>query len=78
FEPADGGVERMAAGDPRVPLLRAIRGVELRVADVRAKFKYGGNRPLAHRLNVAGRLAARDGPMDAQARAHLLRRSGEG
>ena len=74
FEPS--GVARMAEGDPRVPLLPAIRGVELRVGDVRAKFKYGGNRPREHRLNVARHLEARGGPLDAEAREHVLRRTG--
>ena len=75
FEPpGTERVERMAPGDPRVPLLPAIRGVELRISDVRAKFKYGGNRPRAHRQNVAEHLEARGGPMDDAARAHLMRR----
>lgn len=76
FEPPGAdAVERMAPGDPRVPLLAAIRGVELRVTDVRAKFKYGGNRPREHRMNVARHLAERAGPLDDAARDHLLRRS---
>ena len=54
--------------------LRAIRGVRIAVHEVRAKFKYGGNVDRAHRLAVADLLAQRDGPGDAAARAHLLRR----
>ena len=55
--------------------LGQIRGLRLDVAEVKAKFKYGGNVDGDHRLAVADRLAERDGPGDAAARAHLLRRS---
>lgn len=54
--------------------LRAIRGLRITVREVRAKFKYGGNVDRAHRLAVAERLESRDGPGDAAARRHLLRR----
>ena len=55
--------------------LRQIRGLRLDIVEVRAKFKYGGNVDRDHRLAVADRLAERDGPGDAAARGHLLRRS---
>lgn len=55
--------------------LRLIRGLRIEVAEVRAKFKYGGNVDEAHRLAVAGHLAERNGPGDAAARTHLLRRT---
>lgn len=55
--------------------LRQIRGVRIEVTEVRAKFKYGGNVDEPHRLAVADHLAERDGPGDAAARAHLLRRT---
>lgn len=58
-------------------LLPGIRGLRLRVESVQAKMKYGGNKPIEQRRAIATRLAERDGPLDAQARAHLLRRSGE-
>ena len=54
--------------------LRAIRGLRLRVEDVRAKFKYGGNVDPAHREAVLARLQDRDGPGDRAAAAHLTRR----
>ena len=54
--------------------LPGIRGLRLHVEAVRAKMKYGGNKEPNHRHEIAERLAVRDGPMDAQARAHLLRR----
>ena len=58
-------------------LLAGIRGLRLHVTDVRAKFKYGGNVDRDHRLAVAVLLAERNGPADAAARRHLLRRLGE-
>ncbi|MEO0494343.1 MAG: FMN-binding negative transcriptional regulator [Actinomycetota bacterium] len=51
--------------------LRTIRGVTIEVAEVRAKFKYGGNVDADHRAAVADRLAERQGPGDAAARAHM-------
>ena len=57
-------------------LLKGIRGLRLAVRELRGKFKYGGNADAGHRLAVAGRLAERDGPGDAAAREHLLRRTG--
>jgi transcriptional regulator len=54
--------------------LSGIRGLRLHVTGVRAKFKYGGNVDAEHRLAVAQRLTERQGPGDAAARAHLLRR----
>ena len=49
----------------------AIRGIEVAVSEVRAKFKYGGNVDAAHRRRIAEELAARGGPGDAAARKHL-------
>ncbi len=60
------------------PKLRAIRGLYIAVDAVQAKFKYGGNVDVEHRLAVAERLAARSGPGDAAAREHLLRRLDQG
>jgi transcriptional regulator len=54
--------------------LPGIRGLRLTVESVRAKMKYGGNKTPDHRHEIADHLAERDGPMDAQARSHLLRR----
>lgn len=70
----EGGHEPVTPGDnPYTRQFGAIRGLRLRVTNVRAKFKYGGNRPRPHRERVASLLAERDGPMDAEARAHQLR-----
>ena len=39
--------------------LPGIRGIELTVTDVRAKFKYGGNKEAAHVREIADRLEER-------------------
>ena len=54
--------------------LSAIRGLVLHVADVSAKFKYGGNVDDAHRRAVLARLVERAAPGDAAAAAHARRR----
>jgi transcriptional regulator len=56
--------------DPEVahaPKLAAIRGIEIAIGEVRAKFKYGGNVDRAHRVAVAERLEARGAPGDGAA-----------
>jgi transcriptional regulator len=53
----------------------AIRGIVCTIEDVRAKFKYGGNKTVEHRLRIAAQLAERDRGHDAAARAQLLRRT---
>ncbi|HLH47662.1 MAG TPA: FMN-binding negative transcriptional regulator [Acidimicrobiales bacterium] len=54
--------------------LRSIRAVTLAVAEVSAKFKYGGNVDEAHRRAVIARLRGRRGPGDLAAAAHTERR----
>lgn len=54
--------------------LRQIRGLELRIDDVRAKFKIDGAEPDAVRRQVADGYARRSSPSDPEALAHLLRR----
>ncbi len=56
------------------PKLSAIRALRLHPRAVRAKFKFGGNVDDDHRMAVAERLAARGGPGDRAALAHLDRR----
>lgn len=71
----EGGYEPMRLDYPLyAKRFGLIRGIRLDVDEVRAKFKYGGNRDPEHRLQIAERLAERDGPGDAAAREHLLRR----
>jgi transcriptional regulator len=54
--------------------LPGIRGIELTVTGVRAKFKYGGNKEAGLRRHIAERLEERGDPGDIAARANLLRR----
>jgi transcriptional regulator len=76
FEPA-GSTRRTpsTAEESDRRQLPGIRGLRLHVESVRAKQKYGGNKTDEHRELIAERLAERDGPGDAEARGHLLRRS---
>jgi transcriptional regulator len=74
FEPAGGYTVPTVEADHVRRRLPGIRGAELTVTAVRAKFKYGGNKTPGHREILADRLAERDGPADAAAREHLLRR----
>lgn len=75
FEPADSGrVPPTADVESDRRLLPGIRGVHLTIESVQAKMKYGGNKPREQREAIAEHLAERDAPMDAAARAHLLRR----
>ncbi|WP_020573987.1 FMN-binding negative transcriptional regulator [Actinopolymorpha alba] len=74
FEPGSGRRPVSAVEDPDRRLLPGIRGVELTVTDVRAKFKYAGTKDPAHRREIANQLQDRGGPLDAAACAHLLRR----
>ena len=55
----------------------AIRGLRLTVTDVRAKFKFGGNRTQQHRDVVANNLGERGSPFDREARAFTLTRGGK-
>lgn len=74
FQPEGGYAEPDPAQERIRRLLPGIRGIELTVTSVRAKFKYGGNKPPEHRERLAAHLAERAGPGDAAAREHLLRR----
>ena len=66
--PVEPGVNRYGK------LLPAIRGLRLTVTEVRAKFKFGGNRTPEHRRAISQRLAERGTPLDREARANLERR----
>ena len=57
--------------------LKGIRAVVLRVEDVVAKFKYGGNVDEAHRRAVVERLRNRGGPGDKAAARQTERRLAE-
>lgn len=74
FQP-DGGTAPVAPGrEPFGRMLAGIRGVRIEVTEVRAKFKYGGNKPEEVQRRVTGLLADRAAPGDTAARAHQLRR----
>ncbi|MCH0541019.1 FMN-binding negative transcriptional regulator [Streptomyces sp. MUM 203J] len=74
FQP-EGGSARVAVDEGpysrRLPGLRALR---LEVTGVRAKFKYGANKPEAVGDRIAAGLAARGAPLDAAAHAQQRRR----
>ncbi|MBK3625160.1 FMN-binding negative transcriptional regulator [Streptomyces sp. MBT49] len=76
FQP-EGGSARPTVGEaPYGRLLSGIRGIRLEVTGVRAKFKYAAHRPDETQDRIAAGLAARGGPRDAAAHAHLSRRRG--
>jgi transcriptional regulator len=74
FEPGSARLPVSAEEDPDRRLLPGIRGIELTVTDVRAKFKYGGNKEAAHVREIADRLEERGTRADIAARDHALRR----
>jgi transcriptional regulator len=75
---------QLATFQPEVPVadpaqahaakLMGILGIEIRVSQVLAKFKYGGNVDAAHRRAVVAQLQARGGPGDEAAADHVRRR----
>lgn len=74
FEP-DGDHAPVVPGDnPYGRQLHAIRGIRMSIEDVRAKFKFGNNKTVEHRLQIAGWLEAQRGENPREAIAHLLRR----
>lgn len=74
FQP-EGGSARAAVGEgPYSRRLSGLRGLRLEVTGVRAKFKYGVNKPEAVGDRIAAGLAARGGPLDAAAHAQQQRR----
>ncbi|MGW7258011.1 FMN-binding negative transcriptional regulator [Streptomyces sp. NPDC054834] len=74
FQP-EGGSARATPGEaPYGRLLSGIRVLRLEVTDIRAKFKYAGKRPEEVRRHMVTALASRNGPRDAAAREHLIRR----
>jgi transcriptional regulator len=61
-------------GEAHAAKLMGILGIEVRVSQVLAKFKYGGNVDAAHRRAVVARLNERGGAGDEAAAEHVLRR----
>jgi len=67
----------IAVADPAMAhprQIQSILGISIAVESVAAKFKYGGNVDQAHRLAVVDHLGERQGPGDAAAAGHVLRR----
>jgi transcriptional regulator len=75
FEPADSiRVAPAVDMDSDRKLLKGIRGLRLTLTGVNAKFKYGGNKTVEHRVAIAAALLARNGLMDTAARRRVLSR----
>jgi transcriptional regulator len=74
FQPAGGTAPVVPGQEPFGRMLPGIRGIRLEVTGVRAKFKFGGNKPEAVQRRVTGLLAERNAPHDAAARDHQVRR----
>ncbi len=74
FQPRGDHADVAPGQPPYGRMLPGIRGLLLEVTEVRAKFKYGGNKPREMQRRVTGLLADRSAPRDAEARAHQLRR----
>lgn len=73
FEPERDG-HAVGPGNEYGRLLPAIRGVRFHFEDVRAKFKFGGNRRPEHQSAIAEALGARGRDLDAEASAIQRRR----
>lgn len=74
-EGGHGPIEPGSTGFGR--FLNAVLGARLEIVDVRAKFKFGGDKTAAHRRAIADNLERRGGCMDLRAREHMLRRCQE-
>jgi transcriptional regulator len=77
FQP-EGGHAEVTPESGYAKHLGGIRGIVGTIEDVRAKFKYGGNKSVEHRLRIADQLERRDLGYDRAAQARLLRRSQRG
>ncbi len=76
FQPEGGHAPIEDDAPPYGRMLGAIRGLQLDIRSVQAKFKFGGNKAPDHQRAIAEKLAIRNGPGDAAAREHQLRRLG--
>ena len=74
FQPEGGYGELSSTTGPYSKLLRSIRGIELEVEQVAAKFKFGGNRTPDHQRRIADSLIGRGDPLDREAVAIQMRR----
>ncbi len=74
FQP-EGGHAEVRPDNDYGKQLGGIRGIVCTIEEVRAKFKYGGNKSVEHRLRIADHLAERGQGHDGGARVQLLRRT---
>ena len=75
FEPADSvRVTPTPANESDRRQLPGIRGLRLHLEGVRAKMKYGGNKPPSTAARSPTTSPSETDPMDSAARDHLLRR----
>ena len=77
FQPEGGHAPVVADAAPYGPHLAGIRGLVCSAEEVKAKFKYGGNKSVEHRERIATQLAERAGAGDSAARDQVLRRIAE-
>nr|AIU93816.1 hypothetical protein LRS1606.382 [Rhodococcus sp. NS1] len=59
---------------PYGAMLSGIRGLQLEIIEVQAKFKYDDHKPVEQRTNIAQRLTERDTGLDTRTAAQQLRR----
>ncbi|HEX9494164.1 MAG TPA: FMN-binding negative transcriptional regulator [Candidatus Limnocylindria bacterium] len=74
FQP-EGGHAQVTPESDYGKQLPGIRGIVGTIEDVRAKFKYGGNKSVEHRLRIADSLEERDSGLDRAVRERLLNRT---
>ena len=74
FQP-EGGHAEVRPDNDYGKQFGGIRGIVGTIEEVRAKFKYGGNKTVEHRQRIADHLAERGQGYDTGARAQLLRRT---
>jgi transcriptional regulator len=73
FEPERDG-ERVSTGNEYGKSLPGIRGVRFHFEEVRAKFKFGGNRHPDHQAAISAALLERGTDLDSEAAAIQMRR----
>ena len=73
FQPEGGHAPVKEDMLPYGPFLGAIRGLKLTVTEVRAKFKFGGNKSSDHRLKIAELLIHRQAHNDTEAAEFILK-----
>ena len=78
FQPEGRHADVAADSGPYARMLPGIRGVELDVVRVEAKFKYDDDKPVQHREKIAELLLVRGEQLDAAAAAQQQRRSAVG